>query len=119
MPWERRRRHCSRRAPDDDGSGAVAGGGVLGLGELDEHLGGGLEDLHLVEDGGAVIGDDDLVGGGGDHLVHALGAQTGANRVGDGACGHDVGVADVLLALVVNVGLRLRGSVLGSCDCRH
>ena len=48
---------------DDDGGGAVAGGRVLRLGEVDEHLGGGLEDVHLVEDGGAVVGDDDLARG--------------------------------------------------------
>ncbi|KAG5522546.1 hypothetical protein RHGRI_034641 [Rhododendron griersonianum] len=85
---------------DDDGGGSVAGDDVLGLGELDEHLGGGLEDLHLVEDGGAVVGDDDLAGGGGDHLVHALGAQAGPDGVG-----HDIGAADAFLALVVHVGL--------------
>lgn len=104
---------------DDDGGGAVTGGGVLRLGELDEHLGGGLEDLHLVEDGGTVVGDDDLVGGGGDHLVHALRAEARAHRVRHRTRRHDVSVADIFFALVVHVGLRLRGSVLGSRYCRH
>lgn len=38
--------------------------------------------LHLGEDGGAVVGNDDpvLVL---DHLVHALGAEAGPHRIGD------------------------------------
>jgi len=94
---------------DHNGGGAVSGGGVLGLGELDEHLGGGLEDLHLVKDGGAVVSDDDLARGRGDHFVHAPGTQAGADGFGDGACRHNIGLPDVLLALVVHVRLRLRG----------
>ena len=101
---------------DDDGGGAVTGGGVLGLGELDEHLSGGLEDLHLVEDGGAVVGYDDVAGGGGDHLVHATWTETGADGVGDGAGGEDVGLPDVFFALVVHVGLRL-GAGSWESDC--
>lgn len=60
---------------DDNSGGVVAGRDVLGLGELDKHLVGRMEDLHLVEDGGAVVVDDDLIRGWGDHIVHALGAR--------------------------------------------
>ena len=111
-----------RTSDDDNGGGAVSGSGVLGLGELDKHLGSGLKDLHLVENGGTVVGNDDLAIGGGDHLVHAFGAKAGTDRIGDGACGDDVGLADVLFALVVDVGLGLGGggSGLGShCWCRR
>lgn len=94
---------------DDDGGGTVTSGRVLRLGELDEHLGGGLEDLHLVEDGGAVVGDDDLAVGSGDHLVHALGSQAGPDGIGHGSSGEDVGLADVFLALVVDIRLGLGG----------
>uniref|UniRef100_A0A0E0EZV6 Cytochrome P450 n=1 Tax=Oryza meridionalis TaxID=40149 RepID=A0A0E0EZV6_9ORYZ len=44
---------------DDDGGGAVPGGGVLGAGEVGEHAGGRLEEGHAGEDGGAVVGDGD------------------------------------------------------------
>ena len=50
-----------------------------------------MEDIvHLVDDGGVFVGDDDFARVGGDHLVHALGAQVG-------------GVADVFLAHMVDV----------------
>ena len=58
---------------DNNGGDAITYGGILGFGELDKHLCGGLEDLHLVEDGGAIIGDDALIRGSGDHFLHAFG----------------------------------------------
>ena len=45
----------------DNGGDVIADNGVFGFGELDKHLRGGLEDLHLVEDGGVVVGDDEYV----------------------------------------------------------
>lgn len=56
-----------------------------------------------MENGGTVVGDDDLAGGGGDHLVHAFGAETGTDGVGDGSCGDDVGHTDVVFALIVDI----------------
>jgi len=38
----------------------VSGLDVLGLAELHQHLGGGMNDVHLVEDGGAVVRDRHL-----------------------------------------------------------
>ena len=90
---------------DDDGGGAVSGDDVLRLRELNEELGGGLEDFHFVENSGAVVGDDDFAGGGGDHLVHAFGTERCAHGVGDGSGGVDVGHSDVVLALVVDIAL--------------
>ena len=57
---------------DNDGD-VVVSSVVLGFRLLNEHLRYGLEDLHLVEDGGAVIGDDDLGGGGRDNCVYIFG----------------------------------------------
>lgn len=54
-------------ADDNDRGGAIAGDDILRLGELDEHLGGGLCNTQLVEDGGTIVGDDDLLVCGG-HL---------------------------------------------------
>lgn len=88
---------------DDHGRGAVSGDDVLGFRELDEHLGGGLEDFHFIKDGGTVVGDDDFTGGGGDHLVHTFGAEAGADGIRHGSGGGDVGHADVIFALVVYV----------------
>lgn len=107
---------------DDDSGGAVPGDGVLGLGELDEELGGRLEDVHAVEDGGAVVGDEDFAGSGLDHLVHALGAQGGADGVGDGLCGDNVLLSDVFGAFVVDEGLGFCVGSLGlglGCCCCH
>jgi len=41
----------------DDGGSSISSLNILSLGDLDEHLGGGVDDLHLLEDGGAIIGD--------------------------------------------------------------
>ncbi|KAL8111044.1 hypothetical protein AgCh_026701 [Apium graveolens] len=97
---------------DDDGGGAVAGDDVLRLGEFDEKLRRRLEDFHFVENSGAVVGDDDFAGGGGDHFVHAFGTERGADGVGDGSGGVDVGHSDVVFAFVVHVGLSF-----GGVDC--
>lgn len=64
--------------------------GVLGLGDVDEDLGGGVEDVEELHDGGAVVGDGDGAVGVVDELVHAAGAQGGADHVGDGGAGVDV-----------------------------
>ncbi len=44
---------------DDRRGRAVAHFVFLGLGDLDNHVGGGVLDVHLVEDGDAVVRDDD------------------------------------------------------------
>lgn len=49
-----------RAAQHDDGRGAVASLDVLRLGQLDKHLCGGVEHLHVRHDGRAVVCDDDL-----------------------------------------------------------
>ncbi|KAM2268081.1 hypothetical protein ACFX1S_046252 [Malus domestica] len=77
---------------DNDGSGVVVDGCVLELGKLDKHLGSRLEDLHLVKNHGAVVGDDNLAIGGGDHLVHALRSQVGSDDIDEAE--HE-GVAEV------------------------
>ena len=46
----------------------VVAGGVKQWGQAR----GGLEDLHLVEDGSAIVGDDAFVRRGGNHLLHAF-----------------------------------------------
>lgn len=100
---------------DDDGGGAVAGDDVLRFGEFDEEFSGGLENFHFVENSGAVVSDDDFAGGGGDHFVHAFGTERGADGVGDGAGGVDVGHTDVVFAFVVDVGLGFGGG--SGVDC--
>ena len=46
--------------------------------------------LHLLEDGGTIIGDDDLAVWADEHLVHAFGSEGGLHEGGDGARSHDV-----------------------------
>ena len=61
-------------ASDDDGAGgAVVAVLLLGLGNLDNHLGRGVLDVHLLEDGSTVVGDYHIPHAVDQHLVHALG----------------------------------------------
>lgn len=73
------------------------------------------EKQDLVEDGGTVIGDDDIAVGRGKHLVHAARAEAGAHRIRHSLGCHDVGVANVILALRVHVLLRIRSSFRNDC----
>ena len=75
---------------DDAGRGSVSALGVLGFGDLDDHLGGGVLDIDLLEDGHSIVGDDDISDGVDQHLVHSLGSEGGPDRVGHGLGGADV-----------------------------
>lgn len=64
---------------DGDGRGAVSDFFVLGLGDIDEDLGGWVVDMHRAKDGGSVVGDSDVLvlgscGNRDQDLVHAPGA---------------------------------------------
>mmetsp|Transcript_1006 Transcript_1006/g.1808 ORF Transcript_1006/g.1808 Transcript_1006/m.1808 type:complete len:305 (+) Transcript_1006:748-1662(+) len=81
----------------EDGAGkdhhsgrAVSNLVVLRSGQLDKEFGGLVVDLHLLEDGGTIIGDDDIAVGTDQHLVHALGTEGGLEEGGDGPGGQDV-----------------------------
>jgi len=84
---------------DDNGGGTVTSLNVLGLGDFDEHSRGGVDDLHLLEDSGTIVGDEDLTLGGLDHFVHATGAERSPDDISDGLGGDDVGLADILRLL--------------------
>ena len=75
---------------DHAGGGSVSDLCVLGLGDLDEHLGCGVLDVHLLEDGHSVVGDDDISDGVDEHLVHSTGSQTAPDSIGNGHGGCDV-----------------------------
>lgn len=46
--------------------------------------------LHLLEDGGTIVGDDDLAVGTDEHLVHTLGSKRCLEETGDGSCCQDI-----------------------------
>ena len=75
--------------------GAVAGLVLLALGHLDEHLGRRVLDVHLLEDGHAVVRDDDVPRGVDEHLVHPLGAERRPDRAGDAPRREDVRASGV------------------------
>jgi hypothetical protein len=78
-------------AGDDDRRGrAVAHFVFLGLGDFDNHVRGGVLDVHLVEDGDAVVRDDDTAGVVDEHLVHPFRTECGTDGFGDGFAGCDV-----------------------------
>lgn len=58
---------------DNDGGGSISGFNILSLGDLDEHLGGRVDDLHLLEDGGSIVSDEDLSFG----VLNLSGKKTG------------------------------------------
>ena len=62
----------------------------MGLGDVDEHLGGRVDDVEELHDGGAVVGDSGVALVVVDELVHAPGAEGGADGVGDDGAGVDV-----------------------------
>lgn len=47
------------------------------------HASCGVHDAHVLEDGGAVVGDDNFTLGGLDHLVHSSWAERSPDGVGD------------------------------------
>ena len=60
---------------DHRGGGAVSDLVVLGLGHFHHHLGGRVLDIHLLENGDTVVGDDHVADAVHEHLVHALGSK--------------------------------------------
>jgi hypothetical protein len=91
-------------AENDDGGGTITGFNVLSLRELDKHLGAGMCDLELGDDGGTIVGNDDLTVGVDDHLIHTSGTERSANTIGDTLGSSDVAHADILLFRVVLFG---------------
>ncbi len=67
---------------DDRGLRAVPALEVLGARDLGEHLRRGVLDLHLPDDRGAVVRDDDVAGGVDEHLVHPAGTERRPDRLG-------------------------------------
>lgn len=64
--------------------------GVLGLGNVDEDLGGGVDDVKEFHDGGAVVGNGDSALVVVDQLVHTPGPQRGPHHIGHRRASVDV-----------------------------
>jgi len=75
---------------DRGGGRAVADFLLLRLGDLDDHLGGGVLDVHLAQDGRPVVRDDDVAVVRDEHLVHAARAECRPYGFGDRFAGVDV-----------------------------
>ena len=88
---------------DDDRGGAVADLVVLELGQIDQDAGGGMLHLELAEDGGAVVGDEDVADVVDEHLVEADGSQGRLDDVGHGEGGRYVADANVLTGLALAI----------------
>jgi hypothetical protein len=80
---------------DDDGSGSITGFNILSFGDLNEHLGGWVNDGHLLQDGGAIVGDQNFASLILDHLVHASWTEGSSHDIGDGSGSDDVGLSDI------------------------
>jgi len=86
---------------DDDGGGTITDFTILDLGKLDEDLSGGVRNLKLLEDSGAIIGDGDIANVVDKHLVEALGTKRRLDDVGETGDSHDVLCANVLALLTL------------------
>lgn len=75
---------------NDDTSGAITDLVVLRLRELDKETSSLVLDLHLLNNGGTVVGNNNITIGADKHLVHSLGAKRGSHQLGNGSCGQDV-----------------------------
>src|SRR3989454_36329 len=91
---------------DDGRRGAVAGFLVLGLRDLDEHLGRGVFDVNLLEDRDAIVRDDDVSEAVHEHLIHSAGAQGRAHRIRNRLRGRDVVELRSLAALAARPFLQ-------------
>ena len=96
---------------DDHRGGAVADLGVLGLGDVDQRLGGRVDDVEELHDGCAVVGDGGLALVVHHELVHAAGPEGGADGLDDGLTGVDVG--HHLLDALGGLGALLEDHELG------
>jgi len=76
---------------------AVAGLVLLRLGDLDDHLGGRVVDVHRLQDGDAVVRDGDVAHRVDEHLVHPFRPERRTYGLGDAARRGDV----VLLCVTV------------------
>ena len=86
---------------DDDGCSTVTNLSILDLGELNQNLGGGVSDLELLEDGGAIVGDGHITDVVDKHLVKALGTEGRLDNVGQSQDGEDVLSAHILTSLTL------------------
>ena len=76
---------------------------VLELGQIDQDAGGGMLHLELAEDGGAVVGDEDVADVVDEHLVEADGSQGRLDDVGHGEGGRYVADANILTGLALAI----------------
>ncbi|KAI3491659.1 hypothetical protein L1887_43971 [Cichorium endivia] len=81
--------------------GAIAHLVVLHLGDVDQDLGGGIVEVNGLEDGGAVVGDYDVVRADAlQDLVHALGSERGLDQVAERDGADERAQASVLRTLL-------------------
>jgi len=66
---------------DDNGGGTVTDLTVLDLGELHEDLSGGVSDLELLQDSGAIVSDGHIADVVDEHLVETLRSERALNDV--------------------------------------
>jgi hypothetical protein len=88
---------------DDRGGGPVGDLVLLGLGDLDDHVRRGVVDVHLAENGDAVVGDDDGSAGVDEHLVHPFRTERGPYGFRDRLAGGDVHRLGVLTLCTLGV----------------
>lgn len=85
---------------DDDHVGGVPDLGLLLLTGHDDQLGGGMDDIELVEDGGGVGGEDHFLEVVDDDFVAAIGAEGGLHGLGDGSTCFDVAYDGAVFGIV-------------------
>ena len=69
---------------------------VSGEGKIDENTGGGMFYFQLGEDGGSVVGDEDVANVVDEHLVKTYGSKGCFDNVGHGKGGGDIALSYIL-----------------------
>lgn len=81
---------------NDNGGSSVTSLNILGLGDFDEHSSGWVNNFHLLEDGGSIVGNDNLSLGILDHFIHTSWSQRSSDDISDSFGSNDVGGSDIL-----------------------
>ncbi len=85
----------TQRFRTDNAGGAIANLVVLALGELHQEFGNLVLNLHLVQNGGAVVGDGDFTIGRNQNLIEAFGAKRRLDNLCNGFAGQNVRLCSV------------------------
>jgi len=97
---------------DNNRGGTISDFSVLDLGKFDENLGGGVGNLKLLENSGAIIGNSNITDIVDEHFVEALGSEGRLNNVSQTGYGSNVLGANILSLFTLSENTYLSHSFI-------